>query len=836
MLNALATLVNGVYTALVRAYTRPGRAQRRGARLALLLLGFSLLAGPLVTHAAPPVQAAPITLSARAGFDGFYKDQRWLPIRITVANDGPDAGGTLRVVAPRYNSADLLITRAVELPTQSRREIYLYVPTEGYLSTLKISLFSDQNKEIASATVRLAQTNGNDLLFGVIAGSPSAYETVLAEVDPVNGQAYVARLELADLPPVTYAWHALDVLVFSDVDTGALTPEQRAALAGWVAAGGRLIVAGGPTWQKTAAGLGDLLPLIPNGATTLAALPTLATFTSADAPPSGPAVVATGNLSPDAITLVSEGDLPLVAIRRSGFGQVAFLAVDPAFDPLRSWAGSEGLYRNLLTGTAQRPSWAGGLRNWYSARDAINALPGLDFPSVFQICGFLGFYLIAVGPVNYLVLKRLKRRELAWITIPALVMLFSVGAYLAGYQLRGGQASLHRLSVIQVWPDSPYARVEGVVGLFSPRRAEYDLSFGPGFLARPMPVDAFNGAARSYTVEQADHTFIRGIRLEVGAVEPFVVQGQVPAPSFASSLVLNVSTTTPTLRGTVTNNSNLTLTDAVILGPGGVQRLGELAPGASINVTLALIDNRASVAPANDVLPALGSQAPLAAGIYYPPSNYDTTIDDILGNSNYYNDREQFRRYSLLVSLIDSYGGSVRGSGVYLAGWTSESPLPIEVVGRTFDTLDRSLYLVALTLRLEVSSGRVVIPPGLMQWMALNPTPAVTPTPYDMYLYQGNVYELRFVPTQLVPFRQVDSLVMHLTSYGLTGSAAVAVEMWDFTENVWVELTAPRWGDTKLPQPARFVGPSGEIQTRVSNSGQLQVSVERLDFTLTGLQ
>ncbi len=835
MLTALAKLVNDANAALVRAGARPGHAQRRGARLALVLLSFSLLIGPLVTHAAPPAQANPLTLTARAGFDGFYKDLRWLPIRITVANDGPDTSGTLRVVAPRYNSADLLITRAVDLPTQSRREIYLYVPTEGYLSSLKVSLFSSQNKEIITQTVRLAQTNGNDLLFGVVAGSPSAYESVLAAVDPVNGQAYVARLELEDLPPVTYAWHALDVLIFSDVDTGALTPDQRAALSGWVSAGGRLIVAGGPTWQKTSAGLIDLLPLTPNATTTLPGLDALAKFTSAAAPV-GPAVAAIGALAPDAVTLVSQGDVPLVVIRRSGFGQVAFLAVDPAFDPLDQWAGSEGLYRNILTGTAQRPSWSAGLRNWYAARDAINAIPGLDFPSAFLICGFLGFYLIAVGPINYLVLKRLKRRELAWVTIPALVLLFSVGAYLAGYQLRGGQASLHRLSVVQVWPDSPYARVEGVVGLFSPRRAAYDLSFGAGFLARPMPVDAYSGTPTSYTSEQADQTFIRSIRLEVGAVEPFVVQGQMLAPSFTSDLVLNVSQSTPTLRGTVTNHSNLTLTDAVILGPGGVQRLGELKPGASLTVTLALLDNRASVAPPNDVLPALGNQSPAAAGIFYPPSNYDTTIDDILGNTYYYNDREQFRRYSLLASLIDSYAGGVRGSGVYLAGWTEESPLPVEVVGRPFTTLDRSLYLVALTPRLEVSSGKVVIPPGLMQWLALNPTPSSTPTPYDMYLYQGNLYELRFVPTQSVPFQEVDSLVMHLTSYGLTGPAAVAVEMWDFTENVWVALTAPRWGDTKLPQPARFVGPGGEIQTRVSNSGQLQVSVERLDFTLTGLQ
>ncbi|MCC7358669.1 MAG: hypothetical protein IT317_04300 [Anaerolineales bacterium] len=816
--------------------TRLPRARAGLRRWGPLLVAALLLAGPLSAgraQAAPSAQANPITLTARAGFDGYYKDQRWLPLRVTVANDGPDLSGTLQIVTPRFNNTELVVTRAVELPTQSRREIYLYVPAEGYLSTLKVSLLNNQNKEIATATTRLAQTNGGDLVYGLMAGAPSAYEAVLGEVDPLSGQAYVARLELEDLPPIGYAWHGLDVLVLSDVDTGALTSDQRAALAGWVSAGGRLIVAGGPTWQKTAAGLADLLPLKPSGTLTLAGAPALASFASADAP-QGPAIVATGALAPDAVVLAAEGDTPLIVTRRLGYGQVMYLALDPAFDPLRNWAGGEGLFRNLLTGTGQRPSWAGGLRNWYSARDAINALPGLDFPSVFQICGFLGFYLIAVGPINYLVLRRLKRRELAWVTIPALVAVFSLGAYLAGYQLRGGQASLHRLSVVQVWPDSQFARVDGVVGLFSPRRAQYDLSFAPGFLARPIPVDAFGGPGGSFTVEEADQTFIRNIRLEVGAVEPFVVQGQVSAPSFIGDLVLDLSQPTPTLNGTVTNTSGLTLIDAVVLGPGSVQRLGELAPGASVQVSLPLYDTRASAAPANEVLPALGSQPPLGAGLYYPPSNYDSTIDDILGTSYYYNDREQFRRYSLLSALIDSYAGSVRGSGVYLAGWTSESPLPVTVVGREFETLDRSLYLVALPPRLEVGGGQVVIPPGLMQWLALNPSPSSTSTPYDLYLYQGNVAELRFVPTPAVALSQIDAVTLHLTSYGLSGAATVEVWIWDFSENVWVPLPNLQWGDTRLPSPARFVGPSGEIQARIANNNQMQVSVERLDFTLTG--
>ena len=232
----------------------PGLWQVAAAGL-LLLAGWAGLAGPATALAAPTAPAAAVTLAVHAGFDGYYKDQSWLPVRITVANDGPDTKGTLRVSVPRANgAADLKITRDVDLPTQSRREVFLYIPTESFLSALQVTL-SDGKTDLASASARVVQASTGDLIYGVLAGSPSSFN-VLSALKPASGTAYVAQLDAADLPPVSLAWHALDVLVVSDVDTGVLSPEQRTALAEWVASGGRLIVGGGPTWQKTAAGLG----------------------------------------------------------------------------------------------------------------------------------------------------------------------------------------------------------------------------------------------------------------------------------------------------------------------------------------------------------------------------------------------------------------------------------------------------------------------------------------------------------------------------------------------------------------------------------------------------
>ncbi|MGH2524027.1 MAG: hypothetical protein ACRDH2_16090, partial [Anaerolineales bacterium] len=452
------------------------------------LIGVGLFAGAAPGRAA---SAPGIVLAMRAGFDGYYKDGRWMPVRISVANDGPDARGTLRILAPRNDGNEVVFTRAVELPTQSRREIFMYIPAEGFVNNLDVTL-NDGRNLLAKTNARLTQAGASDLVYGVLASSPSSFSGVLGNIDPLNGSAFVAQLEASDLPPAGQAWQGLDSLVVSDVDTGALSPEQRASLKEWVTNGGQLIVMGGPSWQKTAAGLSDLLPVLPSSTQNLASLEALAVFASAPVP-DGSAVAAVGTLTPDAVTWVNGSNVPLVVARRLGLGQVTFLAVDPAFAPLKGWDGLEGLFRNILAAAPDRPSWAAGLRNWYSARDAVNALPGLNLPSTWQICGFLGLYIVVIGPLNYLALKRLRRRELAWVTIPGLVLIFSAATYLTGYQLRGAQASLHRLTLVQVWPDSEQARVDQIVGLFSPRRSAYDLQFAEGFLVRPMPSDGSYG-------------------------------------------------------------------------------------------------------------------------------------------------------------------------------------------------------------------------------------------------------------------------------------------------------------------------------------------------------
>ena len=98
-----------------------------------------------------------------------------------------------------------------------------------------------------------------------MAERPQGIVTGLSLLPNQQQQAAVTlALTPADLPSRVEAWSAIDRLVWQDVDSNLLEPEQLAALQGWLASGGRLVIAGGTAGPATLSAFPDaILPYRP---------------------------------------------------------------------------------------------------------------------------------------------------------------------------------------------------------------------------------------------------------------------------------------------------------------------------------------------------------------------------------------------------------------------------------------------------------------------------------------------------------------------------------------------------------------------------------------------
>ncbi|HZD55718.1 MAG TPA: hypothetical protein VE136_03270, partial [Anaerolineales bacterium] len=646
---------------------------------------------------------------------------------------------------------------------------------------------------------------------------------------PAGGEAFVSQIGTNGLPDRTAGLSGLDVLLISRVDTGAITENQLQALRNWLVSGGRLIVTGGPSWQKTAAGLSSLLPLAPDNTQSLADLSPLISFSQSHFPIEGDAVITTGSPRPGAQTLASQSGYPLVLERSMGLGSVIYLSMDPSLEPLRSWVGLEDLYAGLLRVNNDRPGWAHGFQNWDSAAEAIASLPSLATPSALLFCGFLVLYVVALGPVNFIILRKLKRREFAWFSLPALVIFFSLLSYVIGDRMRGDRALMERMAIVQVWRGSNTARVDGLVGVFSPSRATYQVEVGPGFLAHPIPTSTRLLGGGNWTIaEDGASVTIPDMRLEVGGLDAFAVEGSITAPEITHDLKLSLAGTGVNLEGKISNQSALTLHGAVLIAPGNTEQLGDLKPGDTQDIS---ISQRASgrAAPSGQSTSAVPSGPGM---VYFSPGGNSLAMD-ILGTSNFYQDKETNRRYLLLNALASTQDGQRGpGGGVYLTGWTSESPIPASLQDKNASGESTTLYIFNIYPSLDLQGNRLNLPPALFSWTSLSSGPTDNDTPYDTHLFPGS-YALKFSLSQPIGFSKVQTLTLHLKDSGAQGSSGLKIYLWNYRIDDWDSLGELDWGDFSVPDPEKYVESDGEVRLKIENPNTpAGIRIEAVDLSL----
>ena len=426
--------------------------------------------------------------------------------------------------------------------------------------------------------------------------------------------AQVAEALGTDLPDKAAGYGGVDAfLLRSDAPLDALTEAQVDALRGWVAGGGHLVVCGGVDPSRFASAFySGLLPAGIGAARPGAvALP-------------GAGAVGALSLKPKALpgvrVLQSAPDgTPLVVAGPYGAGCVTLTAYDPTAAGFQSPSFNSGaLWRTLLTvgpaaSAAVLPHIAAREENYHPGyfgggdaqllSDAVMRGPSLDAPATEVIGLFLLVYLIALVPANYLILKRLDRKELAWVTIPLLVLLFAVGTFGVGYAAKGGSLFVNRAAIVETTAGRREAGVYAELGLFSPHRTSYDLSLpgANGLAAIPNPGFSYGyrGGSNADTqasgltkfVQSPEGASLLDASVNMWAMRAFDVQTTEDLGGTVDGTLAEQNGSLPggpgasRVTGTVTNHLTHALRGCALLHGGQWQTVGDLAPGVSVPVS-----------------------------------------------------------------------------------------------------------------------------------------------------------------------------------------------------------------------------------------------------------
>lgn len=568
-----------------------------------------------------PLAAAPPEVRVRAGFDGLGLADEAMPVRIDITALDRVVGGTVMVLM-RHDSFGMPRERylaTVEVPPGGTKPYWLVVWPQPYQAEIEVavragaagSVAVKQPVRVVDSTVRLVgvvSSSGAGLRFlndplpelepEMFAGPGAPHGPSVPSTEPAEPGRYlrVANLAPTDLPPYEAAYNALHALVIGGDTFVTADVDAKRAIEQWVRAGGRLVLVGGVEsaglWQESV--IRQMAPVEVSGTALVSAadFDELAVRYGARLPTVRGQSYAVSRASRvlRGQTLAAAAGRPLIVEAGYGDGRVVFLAAAYDQAPLRGWAGQEAMWHEILA-IETDPTRPNDRHCWGALRDAAVQMPSVGTPAGAQVAVFLLLYIVVLIPVQFPLLKRLGRRELAWISTPIIVAVFSVSAYSMGVSAKGQDVRLQAVTVVETASERQTAYHCSATAVFSPAKRRYDLRLPPlcarvAELADPRQ-DYYgvveNRAERgTLTILQAPGE-LRIAELDIDMWSMRIL-GTEHWGELSGALVIEVRREADRLVGTVQNRLAIPLRRAVLQAGGEVVALGDLPPGKTAPV------------------------------------------------------------------------------------------------------------------------------------------------------------------------------------------------------------------------------------------------------------
>lgn len=381
----------------------------------------------LLVVSTPASAQEAVEIDASIGLQGYVDPYETATMSVRVRAD------VLFVGDLQITVGGVTLFSPIEVPAGSTKDYQFDVPAPGPTGRARVRLFAAGSEEhLAEESVTVLQP-GAEPLVGLL--DAPAIESALTGVRSVPFDRSLEILSLdsqeltGDLSPLAYLVVGEGALVNAD-------PNVLEAVAEWVTAGGRLV--------------GEV--------TDLGRIPADAT---------GPAAP----LTAEATTA------------RSGAGELIVVA---ALSGVTDWGGIVRDVPPVTLGSNNEFFPEFGFQMVEAASSGGQSVaPGIPW-----LLGALAAYVLLAGPVNFMILRRVGRRELAWITIPAVSIAMLLVLWLAGRSQLDDRIVTHASIVMQ---DGNESRAMSSMIVVAGGQGEHSLDVPADWSIAPLDVSMMFG-------------------------------------------------------------------------------------------------------------------------------------------------------------------------------------------------------------------------------------------------------------------------------------------------------------------------------------------------------
>ena len=495
------------------------------------------------------------------GFSGKARNGEWFPVTVEIENDGPTFSGEIEIKPSSFNEQS--IRYKIELPNNTRKRLSIPVfNNSNYRWNAK--LLNDGKVVSKNDNLRIDSIPWFSKLFAAVSDQQSS-GPVLPETRFKNNNAnrrfspVVVNIQADIFPDNPVTLHGLSSLYLNSKRAINFRAEQASAVSIWVRSGGHLILGvdqpsdiTGTPWLREL--LNTQFGLIKN----LEVGPLIRDWLSNAGYPVGAIdeefntkfLNATPVRLKDGKTLMSFDGETLIANANRGLGQVTILGFNPEREPIRSWENRAWLWARLADidsewFVSEKPPRDYGRMN-------VDGLYGMMIDSrqvsklpVIWLILLLITYLVIIGPVDRIWLKRINKQMLTWLTFPIYVIFFSFLIYYIGYRLRAGQLEINELHIVDVLPGDQVAlRGRSYASIYSPSNKDY-------LMGGSLALGAFRNESSSFSNGAGNQPLLIGL-------SPGKLEAKARVPIWTSRLFSSewVSGSEVNIQASVTKQNN----------------------------------------------------------------------------------------------------------------------------------------------------------------------------------------------------------------------------------------------------------------------------------------
>ena len=431
--------------------------------IALIVISFSFTN---TTVNAKTSESEAYEIKVSYGIQGKYRAMKYIPVTVEVNSLERDFIGEIevRVASSNMGTYDAY-SKEVSLTKGEISKVTIPVKVLENSSKMTVNIVEDgkvlSQKKTLISNGRVTETN---LFTGVLTDDATSLGYI-GNVKFDSSRGFEGTIENVYLDENIIGENnlnidGLDAIIINNYNMSNLKKEQYDAINSWINKGGTLILGAGANESKTIGSIDkDFLQVKSNGVKE-------ENLTLVE----DNLKLITSNLEvKDAKIKNGTSEKPLVYSIEKGRGEILITTFDLGLEPLISSKDASQFLSLILTDAANGifdKNMNGGYmgQGYYRARELMQSIPINEIVGTKSLIVVFGLYALIIGVVLYIVLKKLNKRDLTWIAIPAISIVFALVIYFMGSSTRVNDVILNQNNIVSVDKDGK-GLAKGYIGI-----------------------------------------------------------------------------------------------------------------------------------------------------------------------------------------------------------------------------------------------------------------------------------------------------------------------------------------------------------------------------------